>query len=88
MPKIIALGNRTLLQQIGLAISKVNGNCLRNYQRAIVTGRLSHLPITAPSHLSFLHDDWCAFNQGRACDCDPDLLLNGECIWRGKRTTH
>ena len=24
-------------------------------------------------HFKILHDDWCAFFKGRACNCDPDI---------------
>ncbi len=24
-------------------------------------------------HVKILHDDWCGFFKGRACNCDPDI---------------
>ncbi len=26
------------------------------------------------NHLHILHDDWCNFNKGKCCNCDPDII--------------
>jgi len=27
------------------------------------------------SNIRILHDDWCGFLKGRACNCDPDIEM-------------
>jgi hypothetical protein len=39
-------------------------------------------PGVGDHHIQVLHDDWCAFFKGRACNCDPEVreMLGGSGI--------
>ena len=32
------------------------------------------------NHIGVAHDNWCGINEGKPCNCDPDILLNGKVI--------
>ena len=33
------------------------------------------LPTAGLHDVAIYHDDWCAINQGKPCNCDPDIKV-------------
>jgi hypothetical protein len=53
-------------------------NYVKIWDKLVSDGTIQMKPGVAI--LSFSHDDWCDIYKKKFCNCDPDVLLNGELL--------
>lgn len=58
--------------------SKPEHNYNRKIRRLMDAGKMR--PVTGLHKVDVNHDDGCAIFKGGACNCDPDIYLNGVLI--------